>query len=90
MVEVHITHACVVQDEVTKDTVLMGVAERHDDVVNFKASFVWEELDKDLFIQELRETLAKEFDCPTYHVDLPREQIFKRMEYFARQVRLQN
>jgi hypothetical protein len=61
-------------------TYLLGVAEYEDELVNFKLPFMWEVMDTDEFINDLRDKLAEEFDIPVYHVDVRADALLKKME----------
>jgi len=85
-----ITRAVVVQDEITKDTVLMGAIERMDDIVNFKVPFNYEELEGDHheFMDALKDKLAEELACPPRYIMLNEELLLKRMIYYGKQIEL--
>ena len=85
-----ITKAVVMQDEHTKGTVLMGVIERMDDIVNFKVPFNVEEIEGDHheFMDALKDKLAEELDCPQRYIMLNEELLLKRMLYYGKQIEL--
>jgi len=62
-------------------TVLLGVCKYIDDVVNFKVPFSWAivQTAEDDFIDELRESLAKELDIAKPKVDVKREHLLRKM-----------
>lgn len=82
MLEARITITTVVQDEKTNGTVLFGVAERFDDAVNFRVPYDWETLDKEGFLEDLREKLAQDFDVPVYYVDIQADKLLRKMEEY--------
>jgi hypothetical protein len=82
MLEARITKTVVLWDEKAKGTCLMGVAEFYDDKVNFKVVYDWETLDKDGFIKDLREELARAFDMPLKTIDVREKEILKKMEIY--------
>ena len=84
--EATITRAVVVQDDKSGGTVLLGVAEYRDTVCNFKAPFDWKTLDYDGFIEDLRDSLAKELDCPASRLHIPQRMLFDRMSFYDQQL----
>lgn len=82
MLEARITKAVVVQDEKTGKAVLMAVAEYYGDMVNIKAAFDWETLDQAGFIEDLKDSLAKDFDLPSYRIDVQEDKLLAKMEEY--------
>lgn len=82
MLEARIARCTVVQDQKSDKLVLVGVAEFFEDRVNFKAEYDWETMDKEQFIQDLREKLAEEFAVSASWVDVQPEKLLERMRIF--------
>ena len=82
MLEATITKAVVLEDEKDGKTVLMGVAEYFGECLNFKVKYEWDTLDKDWFLKELRETIAKEFDLAVKQVDVKAASLFQKMQQY--------
>jgi hypothetical protein len=57
----------------------MGVAEFFDESVNFKVKYDWETLDRDGFVKDLRGQLAKDFDLPSYRIDVNEKKLLDKM-----------
>jgi hypothetical protein len=87
MVEATVTRAIVMQDEVTKEPVLMGVCQYQDEHINFRVPFSKEEEEYDEVIKALRDKLAEDFQLPVYRVDVKEEMLLKRMKYYAKQIK---
>lgn len=81
MVEATITKSQVVLDKGA--LYLLATAEHADEMVNIKAKFFWEELDKRAFIKDLQEKIAEAFDIPAYYVDVKGPYILAKMEIAA-------
>lgn len=60
-------------------TIMFAVAEYGTDMMNIRVGFDFDSMDKDLFIEELRDTIAREFGIPVYHVHLQPEVILGKM-----------
>jgi len=81
MLEARLTKAVVVFDN-KLNTNLMAVAEYCDEALNIRVQYDWNELDHEGFLTDLRDTIAKEFDIPTYHVHVDNDKILRMMEFF--------
>lgn len=79
MLEATIIKCSVLQDQKSGSTVVMGVAQYGDDMINFKAAYNWETMDKDGFIEDLREQIALGFDLPVYRVDVKARKLLDKM-----------
>lgn len=88
MVEATVMKAVVMQDENTKEPVLLGVCQYQDEIVNFRVPFSSEEDEYDEVIKALRDKLAEDFDLPVYRVDVKMDLLLKRMKYYAKQIRM--
>jgi len=82
MLEARVTKCVVVEDNQGRPNV-MGVAEYYDHKVNFKAVFDWDTLDKEGFIEDLRDSLAKQFELPVYRVDVRKGQVLRAMAEYS-------
>ncbi len=86
MLEAQITKAIVVQDKTGQGTVLMAVAEYYGECVNIRVNYEWETLDRDGFIRDLKEQLAKDFDLAVKQIEVYPELLLEKMrqghEYF--------
>ena len=60
-------------------TIFYGVAEYGTDMMNIRVSFDFDSMDKDEFVEELRDTIAREYGIPVYHVYLQPEVILGKM-----------
>ena len=67
-----------IQPEKAK-TIFYAVASYGTDMMNIRVSFDFDSMDKDLFIEELRDTIAKEYGISVYHVHLQPEVILGKM-----------
>jgi hypothetical protein len=81
MVEARINKAVVVYSN-NMSTVLMATAEHGDEAMNIKVKYDWDTLDVEGFCSDLRESIAKGFECPVYHVDINKDRLLKKMELF--------
>lgn len=79
MLEARVTKAIVVLNPRTGKTELKGVAEYYGDAVNFSVSYDWETIDQALFIADLKERLAEDFELAVYRVDVQEEKLLDRM-----------
>jgi hypothetical protein len=61
-------------------TVLMGVARKGEDSVNFKAAFDWDTLDHAGFAKDLRERLAQDLDVAFSEMDINESALFRKMK----------
>ena len=85
MLEARMTK-CAVQPE-NGNTVLMAKFERFGDEIGVRVAFDWTILDRRIFLEDLRNSVAREFDIPTYHVDIDENHLFKRMETWTQRLR---
>lgn len=87
MIEAGIRSIAVLQDQKTMKPVLFGVCQMGEDMVNFKVPFDQHEEDFDGVIDALRDSLAESLQIPTYRVDMNREKLLKRLQYYALELR---
>jgi len=83
MLEASIIKCSILQDQKTNGTVVMGVAQYGEDMINFKAAYDWETLDKDGFIEDLRQQIAEGFDLPVYRVDVRSKMLLDKMCHYG-------
>jgi hypothetical protein len=88
MVEATVTRAVVIQDEITKEPVLLGVCQYQTETINFRVPFSSEENEYDEVVKALRDKLAEDFQLPVYRVDVKTDLLLKRMKYYAKQIRM--
>jgi hypothetical protein len=89
MFEAKIVKCGVVHDS-KLDTTFVAVAEYLDEGLNIKAKYDWQNLDCDGFLADLREEIAKGFDIPVYKVEIDKDSILRKMEFFSLQAMKQN
>lgn len=70
---------CVVQP-VNGDTVLFAKFERFGDEVGIRAAFDWTIMDRQAFLSDLKEQVAKAFDVPVRYIDIDENRLWNRME----------
>lgn len=75
---------CAVQPEKGR-TILYCDFQYEDGGVGVTVMYDWfnEKFDHKVFIEDLKESVAKELDIPTYRVDVDAEKILRRMEHWA-------
>lgn len=56
-----------------------GVAEYGEEMLNVKVKFDFENMDHKLFLEELRDTIAREFQIPVYHVVMNNDVVLGKM-----------
>lgn len=64
-------------------TYFCGVAEYGTDMLNIKAKFDFESMDHKVFLEELRDKIASEFDIPVYHVVMDNNVVLGKMMMWA-------
>jgi len=69
------------------DTVLYVKFERFGDEVGVRAPFDWSIIDRQAFLADLKEQVAKAFDIPTYYVDIDEHKLWQRMESWTHKFR---
>ena len=77
-----ITKCVILQDDTTKGTVLLGVAEAGADSVNFKVPYDWENLDTDGFCDDLQDRLAKDLDIATSLMEIHKTALLMKMKQY--------
>ncbi len=82
MLEAQIVRAEIVANR-SGQTVLLAVAEYGETRVNIRVPFEFETLDRERFLEDLRETLAQDFDLPVYRVDVKGEELLEKMRMGA-------
>jgi hypothetical protein len=82
MLEARMSKVAILQDQKTQGTVLLAVAEYYDEMVNIKAPYDWETLDKDWFCSELKDKIAAAFDLPAYRVDIQEKRLLDKMAQY--------
>ncbi len=90
MVEATITRAVVIQDEKTKEPVLLGVCQYGPEYMNFRVPFSSEENEYGEVVKALRDKIAEDFDIPVYRVDVKESLLLKRMKYYAKQIQMRS
>ena len=77
MIEAQIDKMAIMAEQAK--TIFYAVASYGTDMMNIRVSFDFDSMNKDEFIEELRETIAKEYGIPVYHVHLQPEVILGKM-----------
>ena len=65
-------------------TLLVGVVEYGDEMLNFKVPYDWEQVSeaKEAFSLAIRDKIAETFDIPVYHVDMGGDSFLDEMFNF--------
>ena len=69
------------------NTVLYAQFEGYGDKIGVRVPFDWTILDRKLFIEDLKNTVAEEMDIPVYYIDIDETRLFKRMESWTEKFR---
>jgi hypothetical protein len=68
-------------------TILYGVASYGSDMLNLRVPFNFDNMNHKEFLEELRDTIAREFDIPVYHVVLQEDVILGKMMMWTERFR---
>jgi hypothetical protein len=68
-------------------TILYGVVSYGSDMMNIRVPFKFDEMNHKEFLEELRDTIAKEYDIPVYHVVLDDNVILGKMMMWTERFR---
>ena len=79
----NIIKSSVLSDDKTGGTVLFGVAQYYDNMVNFKVPYDWETLDVEWFIKELKDTLARDLDIAVSHMEIDEKSLLAKMKAYS-------
>jgi len=90
MVEALMTKAVIVHEPKAGMVLYGEYCMGGDDIVNFRVPYVWEEVDDDHdeFFSALRETIAEKYDVAVKFIDVPEEELLKRMAYYSKQANI--
>ena len=80
MLEAEFTKIVVMPDK--GKTVLMAVVEYYGTCVNVRVPYDWETMNVEVFLNDLREKLAQDFDLGTDHIAIPEKQLIESMRYW--------
>lgn len=81
MIEAKIQKIAIMPEKGT--SYLYAVAAYGTEMLNLRVPFDLTDVDYRLFLQELRDKIAEEFDIPVYHVDLDESVIVGKMTMWS-------
>lgn len=85
MIEARIEKIAIMPEKA--QTIFYGVASYGSDMMNIRVSFDFDTMDHKLFLEELRDTIAREYDIPVYHVVLDDDVILGKMMMWTERFR---